>query len=215
MDRPARIACISLIAALAIAVPALAFEYPLSDTSIREAFLTGNANNDETTQLFLKYAHSLPAPESGPYVAMISLRTPYEQVAERGATVTNYHVEEAEEEFSGKPMPFLVRVEIDFTSTYPVYPPPGPNGSHSLMQPLPDYGHDFNIDVIQDKKLQPIATHAFLLTSDASYNIWGTSGIVIEQQFDPEKIDSSDLTVRVRTPDGQDIATTFDMSQIN
>jgi len=214
MDRPGRIACISLVATLAVGIPTLAFEYPLSDTAIREAFLTGNANNDEAAQLFLKYAHSLPAPESGPYVSTISVRTPYEQVAERGATVTNYHAEEAEEEFLGKAMPFLVRVEIDFTPTYPVYPPVGPDGSHSMLQPLPDYEHDFKIDVIQNGKLRATATRAYLLTSDASYNIWGTSGLVIEKQYDPEKIDSSDLTVRVRTPDGQDVETTFDMGDI-
>jgi hypothetical protein len=68
----------------------------------------------------------LPAPDSGPYVASVTIMTPYEQVAERGATVTNYHTEEAEEEFLGKPIPFLVRVQIEFTPTYPAYPVPSP-----------------------------------------------------------------------------------------
>jgi hypothetical protein len=209
-----RLTCIPLVTALAIAVPALAFEYPLSDTAIREAFLTGNANNDRTTELFLKYAHHLPAPDNGPYVATISLLTPYEQIAERGATVTNYHAQEAERDFLGKPIPFLVRVQIVFTPTYPEYPVPGPDGAESLLQPLPDYQHDFKIEVNQDKTISPRATRAYITSSDASYNIWGRSGLVIEQEYDPEKINSSELTVEVRAPADQDVVTTFDMAQI-
>jgi len=210
----ARLALALLLPILLVAQPLRAFEYPLSSTAIREAFLTGNENNDRTFDFFLQYAHSLPQPANGPHIAIISLRTPYEQVVERGATVTGYHAQEAEREFSVKPLPFIVRVQIDFTPTYPSYPASGPDGSHSLLQPLPNVERDFKIRVAQDKEIEPIATRTYLLTSDASYNIWGTSGIVVEQEFDPEKIDSSDLTVKVHTPDDQDVETTFDLGRL-
>ena len=208
------LALVPLLSALAVTAPASAFEYPLSGTAIREAFLTGNANNDRTTEFFLKYAHSLPAPETGPHVAIISLRTPYEQVVERGASVTDYHAQEAEQEFLGKPLPFFVRVQIDFTPTYPIYPAPGPDGANSLLQPLPNLERDFKIEVIQDKKISPRSTNTYLVYSDESYNIFGTSGVVIEQEYDPEQINSSEITVKVRTPDGQDVETTFDLDQL-
>lgn len=208
------LALIPLLFTLAIVQPALAFRYPLSGTAIREAFLTGNANNDGTTEFFLRYAHSLQAPANGPHVAIISLRTPFEQVVERGATVTDYHAQEAEREFLGKPLPFLVRVQIDFTPTYPTYPAPGPGGAHSLLQPLPDVARDFKIEVIQDKRISPRATRMYLAYSDESYNIFRTSAVVIEQEYDPEDIEPSDITVKVHTPDGQDVETTFDLGQL-
>ncbi len=209
-----RLALIPLLSTLVIVQPALAFRYPLSGTAIREAFLTGNANNDGTTEFFLRYAHSLPAPATGPHVAIISLRTPYEQVVERGASVTDYHAQEAEQEFLGKSLSFFVRVEIDFTPTYPTYPAPGTDGANSLLQPLPNLERDFKIEVIQDKKISPRSTNTYLVYSDESYNIFGTSGVVIEQEYDPEKIEPSDITVKVHTPDGPDVETSFDLGQL-
>jgi hypothetical protein len=214
MKAVTRLTLAPLLSALVVAQPLLALNYPLTDTAIREAFLTGNANNDRTTEFLLKYAHSLPVPEKGPHVAIISLRTPYEQVAERGATAANIHAQEAEQEFLGKPMPFLIRVQIDFTPTYPVDPAQSPNAAQALYQPLPDFQRDFEVDVIQDKKIVPKSTRTYLLYSGASFNIWGTSGVIIEQEYDPEKIDSSPMTVRVATPDGQDVQTTFDLARL-
>jgi hypothetical protein len=218
MKGTARLALILVVSMLAMTQPVLGFEYPLSGTAIRAAFLTGNENNDRTTEFFLKYAHSLPAPASGPHVAIISLRTPYEQVAERGATVTNYHAQEAEQEFMGKSMPFFVRVQIDFTATYPAYPAPQPGGAQSLLQPLPDVERDFQIKVVQGKEISPKSTHSYLAYSDEFDNqssmIFGAAGVIIEQEFDPDKIDSADMTIKVHTPDGQDVETTFDLGQL-
>ena len=213
MNRTSRVFSICFAAILLIALPALSFEYPLSDTAIREAFLTGNANNGHSTELFVTYAHNFSAPESGPYVSVIRLKTPYEQVAQRGATASNYHAEEAEKEFLGKPLPLIVAVQIQFTPTYPDYNQ-NFGAAYSLLQPLPDYLHDFQIDVSQDSTITPEASRAYLTSSYFSNTIWGISGLVIEQQYDPKQIDSSELTVEVHTPDGQDVATTFDMSQI-
>lgn len=212
MRNATRITFLSAIALLLVAMPVLAFDYPLSETSIRAAFLTGNGNRN--SELFSKYIHNFSAPDSGPYVASIRLETPFEQVAQRGATASNYHAPEAEQEFLGKRLPFRVAVEIQFTPTYPESQNRESNGAYSLLQPLPDYQNDFQIDVSQDNTITPLASRAYLASSNFSNTVWGIQAIVIEQEFDPEKIDSSDLTVEVHTPDGQDIATAFDLSQL-
>jgi hypothetical protein len=212
MKNATRIASLPVIAFLLFAVPAFAFDYPLSETAIRDAFLTGNGNRN--SELFVKYIHNFSAPDSGPYVASVRLETPFEQVAQRGATASNYHAQEAEQEFLGKRMPFRVSVEIQFTPTYPEFQNRESNGAYSLLQPIPDYQNDFQIDVSQDNTIAPLASHAYVASSNFSNTIWGIQGIVLEQEFDPQKIDSSDLTVEVHTPDGQDVATTFDLSQL-
>ena len=73
-----------------IALPALAYQYPLSSIDIRDAFLIGNRNDDLTAALFAKYSRTLPAPETGPYVAQIELDTPYLQIARRAKGALNY-----------------------------------------------------------------------------------------------------------------------------
>jgi hypothetical protein len=65
-----------------IALPALAYQYPLSSSDIRNAYLLGYAKDQNTTSFFAQYARRLPLPETGPHVATIALRTPYVQVAE-------------------------------------------------------------------------------------------------------------------------------------
>ena len=206
---------VPLLSILAVALPALALEYPLSDTAIRNAFMTGNNKNDRAAEAFLKYVRSFPAPARGPHIAAISIQTPYEQIAELGATTRmDYHAQEAEQEFGGKPMPLLVRVQINFTSTYPIYPQHSPNAGQSILQPLSDYEHDFKIDAIQGRIIPRKAKRAYLIYSTLSRNAFGTAGIIIEQEYDPAKFDSSPLTIEVRAPEDLDLKTTFDLSQL-
>ena len=213
-NKAAVLACIPALTFLVVAPATVAFEYPLTETAIRNAFLTGHATDGRNSQLFVKYVRDFPAPESGPYVARIRLETPYEQVAKVGATAANYHAQEAEQEFFGKPLPFRVSIEIQFTPTYPEFAMQEAAGAYSLLQPLPDYQRDFQIDVSQGNTIEPASSRAYISPSYFSNTVWGIQGLVIEQEYDPQKIDSSDLTVEVHTPDGQDVVTTFNMAEL-
>lgn len=210
------VTAVSLVAAFALAIPVYAIDYPLTETSIRDAFLTGNDHNDRSNELFAKYTHDFSFADgaNGPYISKISIVTPYEQVAERGATAANYHNEEAEEEFVGKPLPFLVRIQVQFTASYPAYANQQPGGALSLLQPLPDIQNDFQIEVSQDRTIAPKATREYMVNSWFSDTVWGNAGVVIEQAFDPSQIDSSQMTIDVRAPGDQDVATTFDLADL-
>lgn len=210
------ITTVSLVAAFALAVPVCALDFPLTDTSIRDAFLTGNNHNDRSNELFAKYTHNFSFRDglSGPYISKISIVTPYEQVAERGATAANYHSGEAEQEFFGKQLSFLVRIQVQFTQSYPAYAAPDVGGAHSLLQPLPDIQNDFQIDVSQDKTITPKTTREYMVNSYFSNTVWGNAGIVIEEAFDPSQIGSSQMTIDVRAPGDQDVATTFDLTEL-
>src|SRR5580693_8421640 len=93
-----------------IALPALAYQYPLSSSDIRNAYLLGYAKDLNTTNFFAQYVHEFPMPESGPHVAKITLKTPYGQLVELGQSVFNADVQGAEEEYATKKLPFLVQV---------------------------------------------------------------------------------------------------------
>ncbi|HKV49350.1 MAG TPA: hypothetical protein VJN69_14750 [Candidatus Acidoferrales bacterium] len=213
-NRAAFLALIPALSFLVVSPATTAFEYPLSPTAIRSAYLSGHATDGRNARLFDKYVRDFAAPESGPYVARIGLETPFEQVAKVAATAANIHAQEAEQEFAGKQLPFRVSVEVQFTPTYPAFDVAAPTGAYSLLQPLPDYQRDFQIDVSQGNAIEPESSRAYISSSYFSNTVWGIRGFVIEQEYDPTKIDSSDLTVEVHTPDGQDVAATFNMAEL-
>jgi hypothetical protein len=65
-----------LITAALLAQPMLAFQTPLSDESVREAYFLGQRHDESLERLLGKYTHHLPPPESGPYISSIMFITP-------------------------------------------------------------------------------------------------------------------------------------------
>ena len=203
--------------ALLIALPALAYQYPLSSTDIRDAYFIGARNDQLTAAFFSDYTKHLPAPENGPYVSDVSIDTPYTQVARRSMGAVNYNSVEAVAEFDGKPMAFRVMVRFYFTDTYNPAPLPHADGISITPLAYPDFWNDFKVRLIQDGEVV-----AKSLRGAPIYPLWnGDDGppplpiggtLVID--YDPAKIDTADATVEVLTPDGQDIEVPFDLSRL-
>jgi hypothetical protein len=196
-----------------IALPALAYQYPLSESDIRNAYLLGYAKDLNTTNFFAQYTRQFPTPTSGPHVATITLKTPYAQVAELGQSAVNSDVQGAEEQFANKKFSLLVRVEVDMTATYPAPPVSNPANPDSLV---PDFQNDINIQLVQDdKKIDAQSTRVYLLTSDAISQTSQVSGAIIELKYDPDNVNpDASVTVKVHTPDDQHLKATFDLSQL-
>jgi len=201
-----------------IALPALAYQYPLSSTDIRDAFFIGNRNDDLTAALFSKYSRTLPAPETGPYVAEIDLDTPFLQVARRAEGAVNYDSLDAVQEFQNRPMVFRVHVKFYFTSTYMPLPVAHTEGIPLETPSYTDFWNDFKVRLIQDEEVRPKST-----VGAAIFPMWGADGDGpppspiggrIDVDYDPAKIDTADATVEVITPDGQDIVVPFDLSRL-
>jgi hypothetical protein len=201
-----------------IALPALAYQYPLSSIDIRDAFFIGNRNDDLTAALFAKYSRTLPAPETGPYVAEIELDTPFLQVARRAEGAVNYDSLDAVQEFQNKPMVFRVHVKFYFTSSYMPLPVAHTEGIPMQTPSYSDFWNDFKVRLIQDKEVRPKSS-----VGAAIFPMWGADGDGpppspiggrIDVDYDPAKIDTADATVEVLTPDGQDIVVPFDLSRL-
>jgi hypothetical protein len=199
--------------ALAIALPALAYQHTMSSTDIRNAYLLGNRKDSITESFFVPYEHALPAPRSGPFVATIGVVTPYSQIVRLGQGALNSDVQEVEQQFASKKIPFLVRVGVNLTDTYPV---PPPSGLPAFAVELPNFQKDFKIEFVQgDKKIDAEDTRVYLLYSDTMSNVYQISGAIIEMQYDNEMIEPyDDATIKVQTPDNQDVETTFDLARL-
>ena len=208
----------TLVILALIALPALAYQYPLSSIDIRDAFFIGNRNDDLTAALFAKYSRTLPAPETGPYVAEIDLDTPFLQVARRAEGAVNYDSLDAVQEFQSKPMVFRVHVKFYFTSTYMPLPVAHTEGIPMQTPSYSDFWNDFKVRLIQDKEVRQKSS-----VGAAIFPMWGADGDGpppspiggrIDVDYDPAKIDTADATVEVLTPDGQDIVVPFDLSRL-
>jgi hypothetical protein len=196
-----------------LAVPALAYQYPLSESDIRNAYLLGYAKDQNTTNFFAQYTRQFPAPDTGPRVATITLKTPYAQVAEAGQAAMNSDVQGAEEQFANKKFSLLVRVEVDETATYPAPATPNPANPDSLV---PDFQNDFKIQLVQDGKTIDVqSTRVYLLTSMGVSQTSQVSGAIIELKYDPDNVNPDEsATVKVHTPDNQHLKAAFDLSQL-
>lgn len=205
----------SLAIAFSIALPALAYQYPLSSTDFRNAYLLGARKDSLTSQFFAPYEHPLPMPSTGPYVTAIGIETPYRQVVELGQGDLNSDVQGAEQRFAKTHTPLLVRVAVNCTATYP-YPDAHTSGLPAFAVPLPNFQKDFRIRSAQrNKTIEPEDTRVYLLYAGALADFGEISGAIIELQYDNKRIDPyEDLTVSVETPDHQDIETAFDLSRL-
>jgi hypothetical protein len=204
----------TFVIVLIIALPVLAYRYPLSSSDIRNAYLLGYAKDLSTANFFAPYARQFPMPESGPHIATITLKTPYGQLVELGESALNADVQGAEEEYARRKLPFLVQVGVHLTATYPR---PSPSDTAAPGAPLPDFQRDFPARLVEDgQEIAVESTQVYLLYSDSAFNTYSVSGAIIEFRYDPEKIDPDDeVTFEVHTPDDQQVEATFDLGRLH
>lgn len=199
--------------AIGIALPALAYDYPLSSEAVREAYMLGKSDSAKRAEFFAKYTKQFPLPKTGVYVEMIQLETPFAVVVEHTAQQLNYYAPDAAQEFEGKPGIFRVHVEIVLTESYG---PMLPSMSGGTRLRSGDFWRDFKIRLIQGKEI-----HARTIHGNPVYVAGGTdssgaalAGANVDLEYDAAKIKSDDATVEVITPDGQDVKADFNIAAL-
>jgi hypothetical protein len=201
MNTKTQLGFFALLLAIAVALPAFAYEYPLSLDSIREAYFLGSGQKSKEADFYAPYSHSLGDPKKDPPGSIITIDTPYLQVAEHSRDTANYHAQDAEKDFFDKPAEF--RVFLD------VYYKPVKAGTS-------DSPNGIRVRLIQNKKeiaWRTIERDPLLPFHDA-YTLAERDGEYLELACDAAKIDSSVLTIIVDTPDGGQLKTEFDLSTL-
>lgn len=156
--------CLAVFIAALLFVPfSSAFQSPLSDEDIRDAYFLGQRNDEATARAFLSYLKMLPAPKYGPYISEVELYTPYSQLVERSRLHSaGYSAQQATKDYRATSDSLYVRIRIDFTSTYGAFElyrsgrlleSPKPDSS----APRPDYSRDFGAGLSQKNEwIEPI-----------------------------------------------------------
>jgi hypothetical protein len=192
--------------AVLIAQPALGFDCPFSSETIRDAYFLAKANPDKRQEFFERYRHNLPPPKSGANVGLIEVETPFGFLVDAlTQTPMDYHTDDAEKDYLGKPGQFRVHVEIYFTDTYPK--PTDTAGT------LGEFWNDFHVHLKRDSEVHVRSVHGEPIYSDET--ISGYQGALIDVDYDVNKLDSGALTtIEVDTPDGQEVETTFSLNEL-
>jgi hypothetical protein len=218
----ANLASVLLAAILAFPQPAAAFEIPLSDSAVREAYFLGQRNDQKTSDLLKQYTRSLPLPDTGPYVSEIHLLTPYAQVVCNSALHTNgYSAQQAAADYHGRGDTILLQVRIEFTVTYnyqdAVRTANDTAGELNRDLHPEDFWRGFLFDAFQnDKPLEPSSAYAdpIYASSSQADSTATLRGAVVWIEYDANLFQSESVEIQVTTPAGAKVKAGFDLEKL-
>lgn len=114
-----QIVSLSLLATFCVPSGAAAFEIPLGDSTVREAYFLGQRNDQKTIATLKAYTAYLNLPDKGPYISEIHLLTPYAQLVTNSSQHTNgYSAQQAAADYHGRGDTLLLQIRIELTLTF-------------------------------------------------------------------------------------------------
>jgi hypothetical protein len=217
--RHARAASALLTVFVLLSQPIFAFQIPLSETAVREAYFLGQRNDQKTADLFKLYTVSLPLPDKGPYVSEIRLLTPYAQVVSNSAQHSiGYSAQQAAADYHGRGDTILVQVRIELTVTY-TYEDAARTATDTAgelnrhLDPE-DFWRGFRFSISQnDKSFEPSDVTAYTIYAQAS-GADNFRGTVVWLEFDANDFADVPAQVVVTTPAGLHSVATFDLENL-
>jgi hypothetical protein len=208
-----------LMAVVLLPPSSFAFDTPLSDQAVREAYFLGQ-RHDETMATFLnKYTKFLAPPKSGPYVTSITFFTPFALLVQHSSRQSNYSAQQAALDHRDQPEFVRIVVQIQLTDSYGAYivRPTGPrSGSPTGFVPRPyDFWKDFDVQVSsEDQKLRPFSSSGqpnFSCSEDGGCLL---TGATLWFDFSVEDFASGSAVIDVNPPVGDPLTIDFDLDHL-
>jgi len=208
---------IVLAAVLLLSPSSFAFDTPLSDQAVREAYFLGQRRDESLAHFLAKYAKSLPPPKTGPHIASITFFTPFALLAQLSSEHSmGYSAQQAALDHRGQQESVKISVQILLTETYPAFIP-RPTGSRSgspigfVLRPS-DFWKDFDVQVFsEDKELMPLTSSGEPNYSCSDDGGCILTGATIQLEFLAQSFASNSSTIEVHPPEGDPISVDFDL----
>jgi hypothetical protein len=207
----------SFLVAICVTLPASAFDVPLSDEAVRDAYFLGQRHDGTFPAILGKYVRNLPLPKSGPYISSVTFLTPFIQLVEHSdAYIGNYSAQKALLEHRGQEEFVLIFVEIQVTDTYGRLIPPPPNWrsrSPDAWVPRPsDFWRDFHVQIYNAAQpLTPYDFHGHPTFGCARRGPCILTGATLEFDFRADSFTSDSATIQVIPPEGDPVSVDFDL----
>jgi hypothetical protein len=210
---------VAIALALLLALPALAFNFPLSDEAIREAYFLGQRRDQSMTEFLSRYKRTLPVPDSGPQIASIEFLTPFASLILVSSQRTNYSAQQAALDHRTREDHVAITIRVQLTKSYGAFvaAPTGPRSGSPTGYTLrsPDFWKDIDVQVVMDDKtLEPTD-----FTGEPNYLCGDEGGCVLTGATLhlelPAKAFTSDSTfVQIAPPEGPEVSVEFDLAAI-
>lgn len=212
--------CLSILAAALLLSPAtFAFDTPLSEQAVREAYFLGQRRDEAMATFLNKYTKLLPPPDSGPHIYSVTFLTPFALLVQYSSRQSDYSAQQAEKDHRGDDEIVVVTVEILLTPSYGALIPK-PTGSRSgspigYQLRSSDFWKDFNIQVFDGEK--ELIENS--LTGEPNYRCVYEGGCMLTGATVrlelPAKLFASDsATIQINPPEGDQVAVDFDHASL-
>ncbi len=220
MSHSARSSAVILAALLLLSPFVFAFDTPLSDQAVREAYFLGQRHDETMAALLNKYTKFLPAPKTGPDVASVTVFTPFALLVRQSSQhPSGYSAQQAALDHRDQPEFVRIIVQIQLTDSYGAYivRPTGPrSGSPTGFLPRPyDFWKDFDVQVSsEDRKLRPFSSSGqpnFSCSEDGGCLLVGAT---LWFDFSAEDFASGSATIDVNPPEGDPLSLDFDLTHL-
>src|SRR5712671_716001 len=148
----ARIAASVTISVVLLCQPLVAFDTPLSDEAVRQAYFLGQ-RRDETMATFLnKYTKFLSPPKTGPHIYSVTFFTPFALLVQQSSQHTSgYSAQQAALDHRDQGEFVRIIVQIQLTDSYGPFiarPTGSRSGSPTGLAPRPyDFWKNFDVQV--------------------------------------------------------------------
>lgn len=200
--------------------PSVAFDTPLSDTAVREAYFMGQRRDESMARFLDKYVKHLPPPKSGPFISSVSLLSPFAQlVVDSSRRLSGYSAQQAQIDHHDRRETVRSIIEIQLTESYSaLIPDPassGPNSAGNVVLRSSDFWRDFDVHFVDgEKELRPFTSsgHPNYLCSEKGGCI--LTGATLEFELLAESFPTDAATVQIDLPEGDPLVLNFDLASL-
>ena len=207
-----------LSSAMLLCAPALAYDTPLSDQAVREAYFLGQRRDESMAAFLNKYTKRLPPPKTGPHISSVSFFTSFALLVEYSSRQTDYSAQRAALDHKAHDEVVEIRVEILLTQSYGAIittPTHSRSGSPTGIQlRSPEFWRAFTYRIFDgDEEIttDDITGEPQQLCSDNGCIL---TGAIVYLQFPATAFTSDSTTIKVTPREGAAVSIDFDLSSL-
>lgn len=207
-----------LTAALLLSAPSFAYDTPLSDQAVREAYFLWQRRDESMAAFLNKYTRLLPPPKTGPHISSVTFLTPFALLVEYSSRQSNYSAQQAALDHKSQDKAVDISIDIFLTPSYGAFTTPpthSRSGSPLGIQMRPsDFWKAFKFRVLDGD--EEITTDD--LTGQPRYSCSEggciLSGATVYLRFPASAFTSDGATIVVTPPEGDPVSVDFDLSSL-
>jgi hypothetical protein len=211
----------ALAVVLLLAPSAFAFDTPLSDEAVREAYFLGQRHDGSYARLLGKYTKFLPPPKTGPYISSIAFYTPFVQLVRHSdRNIGSYSAQQAQLDHHSQGEEIVqIFVEIRLTESYGRVirtSESSRSNSPSALIPRPhDFWKDFHVRIYDgDEELTPADSRGHANSSCGRGGPCILTGATLEFDLPATTFTFDTATIDVTPPEGDPVSVDFDLSSL-